>query len=152
MIFGLFFFEVKNLYTVEPRYSENLDLVRKIFGPFNKKTFKIDLDIVWTSILCEFFSAPSIALYRGSTVLGIQKKPTSFTFYTTFRTQKLLDTFQHLSIQLFPYRIWHKIALQLCAKNVGLSLLMHTKEKIPYATAFQPFWIRDVYMRFERFV
>ena len=43
--------------------QSNLDLVRKIFGPFNKKTFKIDLDIVRTSILCEIFSVSSIALY-----------------------------------------------------------------------------------------
>jgi hypothetical protein len=34
------------LATVEPRYSANLDLARKIFGPFDKKTFKIDLDTV----------------------------------------------------------------------------------------------------------
>ena len=37
-----------------PRYSANLDLVRKIFGPFNKKTFKIDLDFM------RIFSAFSI--------------------------------------------------------------------------------------------
>jgi hypothetical protein len=55
--------------TVEPLYNANLDLVRKFFGPFNKKTFKIDLDTVRTSILCENFSVPSIALYRGSTVI-----------------------------------------------------------------------------------
>jgi hypothetical protein len=65
---------VKNMvYTVEPRYSAprysaNLDVVRKNFGPFNNKTFKIDLDVLRTPILCEKFSVPSIALYRSPTV------------------------------------------------------------------------------------
>jgi hypothetical protein len=67
--------------TVEPRYSVNLDLVRKIFGPFNKKTFKIDLDLMETLILWKKFLVPSIALYRGSIANEINKKK-----FTTFFT------------------------------------------------------------------
>jgi hypothetical protein len=67
--------------------QSNLDLVRKIFGPFNKETFKIDLDIVRTSILCEFFSVPWIALYQGSTIL---KKFGKFKKSYRFRTDKIL--------------------------------------------------------------
>jgi hypothetical protein len=32
--------------TVDSRFSVNLDLVRKIFGPEDKKLFKIALDLV----------------------------------------------------------------------------------------------------------
>jgi hypothetical protein len=47
--------------------KSNLNIVRKIFGSFNKRTLKIDLDIVRTRFYAKFFS-PSIALYRGPTV------------------------------------------------------------------------------------
>jgi hypothetical protein len=49
----------RDLFELKKRIQSSLDLVRKIFDPF-KKIFKIDFDIVRTSILCEFFSAPSI--------------------------------------------------------------------------------------------
>jgi hypothetical protein len=71
----------------------NLDLVRKIFGPFNKKTFKIDLDLMETLILWKKFLVPSIALYRGSIANEINKKNLQHfslpVFKLIFFTQKL---------------------------------------------------------------
>jgi hypothetical protein len=52
-------FELKNSIFVQSNLDiMDLDLVRKFFGPFNKETFKIDLDIMRTTILCEFFFGP----------------------------------------------------------------------------------------------